>query len=289
MTTTIRAIAIVTIVALIVGFCASAPAQATTYTFTGDVDSSWSTQGNWDPTDGPPDGDDVAIIPNGETVHVDSNEECGKLQVESGGTVRIFGEFRLTITDEHIQLDSVVDGAIRFWRDGDDDVGTLRIDGDVTITGNNGVIVGGDNHNSLTGGVIDGTDSSATLTLNQTGGGLRVLDEIEIKVELINNAQVGAETKGDTLTLSTNGKLGSGVWFAQGSTLKVDTQVTGAGNFLVGSSNTTGVLDVNDNLDVSGALTIRGYTTEVGEAYSTIDVASGKSAKFHVCTSVSCP
>lgn len=290
MTTTIRAIAIVTIVALIVGFCASAPVIATTYTFN-TTRGSWSDEGHWTPEGGPPSGGDVALIPDDKTVEVDSNESCGKLQVSDTGAVEIFGTFRLTITDATIQLDSEVDGEIRFMKYLESTMpGTLRMDGDITISGDGGAIFGGDEHDSLIGGVIDGADGSATLTLSQTGGGLVVRDEIEIKVELANNAEVGCTVSGDTLTLSTHAKSGSGLWIATAGTLKVDAEVTGSGSFEIGSASTTGTLDANENIDVSGSLTVRGYTSlDFGEQFSTIDVASGKSAKFHVCTGGSCP
>jgi hypothetical protein len=305
------AVVVVLAAALLV---AGAPVvHATTYTLTPQVGStgSWSDSGDWSPEGGPPGAGDVAIIPAGKTVEINQeneHESVGKISVGSGspgGVIRIDPGTSLTIIHDAGLGSSVLDGQLLF-SGASSPPGELRISGDVTIVGE-GLIRGSSVTTGLTPGLIVSVGQNDSLTLDDPD--LEVRGAIEIQVPLVNNALVSVSDtggNGDTLSLTTTPKSGSGKWQVLFGKLQVDVEVTGTadwevqrggeieinaactalqGNVEVGTLEKGGLLDVNANFATSGNLVIQGQGGELGYVYGEIDVADGVVARFAWCPS----
>lgn len=310
------------IASLTAGACLlSAPAGlADSFTFTANGRSSgiFNEEDNWvdefnDP--GIPGFDDDATIPSGKTCTMEDRDEWVKsITVETGGS----GDGVLTICSGRkltLSEDSTVDGQIVFdscvpvAQSEACPLGAIHLGQTLTIDGI-GVIEGHLN-TSDTGcdpGFIRGEltgQANKILTLGTTTAhALTVVGHIEIKVETINYALVGADRSTDVLKLSTHGKTGrtGGVWFCDNGTLYVSIEVKDesstntarwemdedAASSAVIQINTAcdeltgefeiknGTLDVNANLCTSGILTLQ----SVSGSQPKIDVAASTSAKF---------
>lgn len=69
------------VLAALIVACAAlvAPARATTYTFTGNVDDDWANPNNWNPSTGFPGAGDTAIIPNNLECNVKSQNHAASV------------------------------------------------------------------------------------------------------------------------------------------------------------------------------------------------------------------
>jgi len=282
-TTTTLVIALVTV--LLAG-----PASGHTYTFTGAQSGQWNVNQNWESITGNtfPVAGDTAIIPDGEACYILSTraEECDSIQIQSGGTLQIRvdddGEGELTISE-----DSVVDGKLIFayheydptCSPEDDASSILRIAESLTITGDGGFIMGGCHKQLRSPGLITGP-SGAVLTLqNDSPGVLTVKGQLEIEIELVNNARVcvgseGTSTEDDApefvLRLTDRAKSGSGLWAAYLGRLQVDYAVSGAGSrVLERASSQAAVIRINAACVVSGSVTLHRGTFDVQADFCT--------------------
>jgi hypothetical protein len=246
----------------------------------------------------------VAIVPAGKTVLVDDHESIGK--ISAGGVIHIVTDHSLTVVHDAGLGDSVLDGQLLFWGD-DEDPGELRISGDVTIVGG-GLIHGSSVNTVLNPGRIVSVGENDSLTLDDPD--LEVRGAIEIQVPLVNNALVSVsdtQGDGDTLSLTTSPKSGSGKWKVLFGKLQVDVAVSGDGDWEVqrgeieinaactdlqgdvevGTFQKGALLDINANFATSGDLRIQGGPSDTGSVYGEIDVADEVVARFSWCPS--CP
>jgi len=281
-----------------------------TYTWVGTGNTVWNQAGSWSPL-GTPGPGDTAIIESTKVATVKQTgsqapDQVGVLIVEDGATLEICNASGLEIYD-----DSTVDGEIEFIlcisvenACDTDPSGTLDIFDDLTITGDGGLI-----HGHLCEGAnaaIHGTIMSSpgrTLTLATATGGdpLIMKGYLDVEVALINNARVGVEITGETMTLKTHRKSGTGVWFTSGGKLVFDSTLGGNGLLEIGASIgtspeiefnadasmgsdfsiTQGLLDVHANICTTGDLTI-----EASDGRIVVSGPGSPSAEFHVA---SCP
>ncbi len=260
-----------------------------TTTFTGTVNDNWDNNSNW--TDSKPNPTARAVIPAGLTARIYSPTQgvCDSLNV--AGTVIIKNGAKLTITFDELRHSDVT-GVIQIEKGG-----KLVIEDSLTITGDNGKITG-----LTTGGSASAIVSGAgTLTIAGIGApradSLMLEGLMEIKVALVNNAYVIANSNGNTLKLSINGKSGdSGLWAAEaGGKLLVAIGVIGGSDWelidnvnsvIQFTSNCTtlsgdftikkGTLDIDANVDTTGNLTHE----SVSGTHPRIDVADTKYVEF---------
>lgn len=142
---------------------------ADTFTFTGNISSKWNNAANWTggPQDETPGAGDKAIIPNGKTCLVDSDEAAEVVEVASGATLTIAGK-TLDVADDGAAGQTggiVVNGTLRFERAGGVR-GVLRYSGadsppNFAITGGGTLIAEGSTH----AGRIENAGISGTETL----------------------------------------------------------------------------------------------------------------------------
>lgn len=169
-------------------------ATAQTFTFT-ETDGDWNTPTNWNPTDGPPQAADNAIIPDDTICRVKTeNQAAADVDVQSGGTLVIESK-SLTISSGttltvngtgKLEINNTGGGAGQLlWLSGN-----LTLDGTGTIDAGDGVIR---NSGSTSGDLNIGTATQAgptikgNLTIDPAGnifnfGGLRVDDSADTMV-----------------------------------------------------------------------------------------------------------
>lgn len=117
MTTAIRILATVVLITLLV----TMPALAATRTWDNDSgDGLWHTAANWNPT-GVPGAGDTAIIDDSENwlvVLSDDDAECAILKIQGTGGILDIKGVTLTLGDDNTDMESVVEGTIRFFKVG---------------------------------------------------------------------------------------------------------------------------------------------------------------------------
>lgn len=126
----------------------AAPALADTYTFNV-TSGDWDIDTNWHPTDGPPDGDDTAIIPNGKTCIVASDHQRAELiDVQSGGTLVIDGKDLTLPAAASSSVNQLINGTLQFKNSGrivcetEDEYYTLRLSGAGSINASDASTLG---------------------------------------------------------------------------------------------------------------------------------------------------
>lgn len=150
---------------------------AEVYIFVGSADGPWRIANNWDPATGPPHAGDKAIIPNGKTCLVDSDEAGELVDVQTGGTLTIAGK-TLALADDGAAGQTggiVVNGTLRFERAGGVR-GVLRYSGadsppNFAITGGGTLIAEGSTH----AGRIENAGITGTETLTIGDGDANTL------------------------------------------------------------------------------------------------------------------
>ncbi len=275
---------ITTLIVAVVTVLLAGAASGHTYTFTGAVNGQWNLNANWTSNTGPtfPVAGDIAIIPDGETCYILSTraEECDSIQVQSGGALEIRADDdndgELTISE-----DSVVDGRLVFayyvsqgsCSPDTERPAILRIDESLTISGDGGFIIGGCRKFLKSPGLITGPSGAVLTIQNDAPGVLTVKGQLEIEIELVNNARVGVGTQGVVteddkdeyvLRLTDRPKSGSGVWAAYQGTLEVNYAVSGAGSWVLERvPYTSAILRINAACVVSGDVTLHRGTFDV--------------------------
>ncbi|MCG3128677.1 MAG: hypothetical protein CHACPFDD_03567 [Phycisphaerae bacterium] len=142
----------------------SSLAHATVYTFTGNQNSRWALPGNWDPPTGKPGAGDKAIIPNGKTCLVDSDEAAEVVEIASGATLTIAGKTLLMQenigTSQHLGI--ALDGTLRF-EIAASERGVISYNGSFHITGSGTALADGGNGH---GGLLENLSDTDTLTVS---------------------------------------------------------------------------------------------------------------------------
>jgi len=260
----------------------------TTYTWTGDVSSDWSTPDNWNPS-AVPGGLDTAIINSG-TVDVSANTSVGNV-VLNGGTLS--GGI-LTISNSFTWSDGQLSGATVNLAAGSalnltgpnskdlDNASTMNNSGTVVWDGTGALrLLGGSTFNNLSGAlflvqnnVTMSTDSSGTFS-NRSGAIFRKSNAsgtltVDTGLDFANNGTVDVQT--GTLQFNShnsgNGSYNAGastvISFNADSVFGSGTAFTGAGiNQLNGAGYTlTGAISTS-NLQFIGG-TLQGTFTETG-------------------------
>jgi len=288
--------------------------HATQYTFQ-PTSGRWAIPGNWYPTEGaPPNADDVAIVPAGKTCYLlaGDTEDAARIEVASSAVLKL--EDVCTLTLHGHQTPSIVNGRLLFthYTDTSDGCfasghpGILHIAEDLTIQGNNGVIVGGCQDNARNDGLITGAEDAVLTLANNGGGVLTVTGMLEIQVALVNNAVVSAGFPGDppdvldqdgnyVLKLTDQPKSGSGVWGAFVGTLQVDAPIESDGCWWMKDIDAAkivlnapcvgegakvifecGDVDANEDFCVNGDFFLGSGPISLCGPCLTIDVAAGK-------------
>lgn len=206
--------------------------KADVYTFTGDINSGWRVNGNWDEPDWPEDGD-TAIIPANKTVCVGCDDSqfdsaCTDIQVASTAVVEIEGvddDFSLTL-----KANSTIDGQIIFTGSGMA-APKLSIAGNLTISSSGdgaARIRGGIEHDGLSFGMITSVGDSV-LTI---ASGFTIQGAVSVDAKAVNQGLFLVNHASDTMSLDGgNEKSGTstGKWKVTAGELHVRPDVTVAG------------------------------------------------------------
>lgn len=224
--------------------------QADVFTFTGEQDNTWNEDGNWEDEQGnpgTPGSTDTAIIPANKGVRTDAEDagckileiaQFGHLNIDEGSTFTIHG-------GSSPDNDSTVDGTIDFRQHAStDDTPILKIMNSTTIKGDTGAIRGGVGFPRAKG-VVRGNTASTILTLENSGegNGLYLSGEVDVEVKLVNDSRV--LSGGNTITLKTYEKSGTGLWEVDSptGTMNVDVELSGTGNLWMYQAD--GALNIN--------------------------------------------
>jgi hypothetical protein len=270
--------------------------KADVFTFTGNVNSGWRVNGNWDEPNWPEDGD-TAIIPANKTVCVgcddsENHSECTDIQVALTGVVEIEGaedNYSLTLHEN-----STVDGEIIFTGSGMDTSPKLIIAESLTITSSGTSVArirGGIDHDGLSYGEILDVDG-ATLTIDST---VTVQGAITVRAPIVNEGVFLVNHAADTMTLSDDAKDGAstGKWKVTAGDLIVwsNVTVTGSAKWILKGDPGVSSITIQTGADVdslSGDLDQTGGWFYIGSDFCTTgditlkSVEVGEDAKLQV-------
>ncbi len=264
----------ITLILVTMVVAAGPSALAGTTTWTGGNGDSWHQNNKWD--NNAPGPNDLAIINNGTRPEIDNSAvaKAGQIQIDgSGSHVKILSGGILELGDGTSQLSQITDtGKLEV-------VGVLKINGAVTIEGNNGDILMSD-----AGAQINElTDDDDELTLEHDCDdtlidtcSVRLRGSGRVNVKLVNNAFVYAESDTDPLELDLRSKSGTGVFEARDDgVLSVEVSVFG-GEWRVTDTDGGMIQLVDDGCVVtSGATVLTGESQ--GDFHYVLYVAAGKS------------
>ncbi|TWT45189.1 hypothetical protein RAS1_16110 [Phycisphaerae bacterium RAS1] len=178
---------------LIAAMCigGSGAAFATDYTFNV-TSGDWGNQNNWNPQFVPSSGD-TATIPNGRTCNVaNANQTCGKVTVDSGGTLKVTARDLTISSSGPSGARLVINGDLKLEKSGST-LGRLLFSGfDVEVTGSGTISALADNGG---GGAIVGD----TTYLLKVGSGFPIVGSIVFLVGVENNGNILVNDANDQL------------------------------------------------------------------------------------------
>lgn len=231
----------------------AAPAMAATKTFTGAVDSSWNTAGNWNPSGVPGSGDDVVI--NNETVHITGADASARSISINTATPFSGG---LSIDDHTLTVSSsgtsTIDGYLNV-------AGTLDL-GDPTTYGgssdSNGINIGG-TLNIGASFTMTGADSPDNAQVNATSNS--ALINVLATGALIRSTSSGVETIGPPVDNDGSASVQTGTLNLAGGDAG---STTGSYDVSSGATLQTHGSFEAPSITGSGSLDVAGGTTTIG-------------------------
>ncbi|MCG3127169.1 MAG: hypothetical protein CHACPFDD_02027 [Phycisphaerae bacterium] len=280
---------------------------ATTYTFTGAVNTDWANSDNWSPDSDVPGANDDVIIPTGKHCRVESqNHAANSITIQGTGQLGIAG-YKLTLGQAGSPTNSTVGGTLYFEKPASTtpELALLNV---VTLLSATGTITAKeDDHDA--GLISDGADPANSKLV--TASGTTLLGSLTFLVDVTNNGAIRVDDADDTMVFGgsesppTNALTGG-----SGSTLKVEgagtirinaMELDGSGTWTV-TNNDGNLLWLTDKFTIPSPSTFetnvevkRGtmqidadFTTKGDLTFgtiaqtATIKVASGKAAEFNV-------
>lgn len=238
----------------------------TTKTWTGNVNTLWSTDGNWNPAGEPADSENVVIDGSASrNPEIFNSAKCNDIIIKNNGFLLINIGRSLDVNGNMFigQTDDKDDGILTLYG-----AATLRIAGDyikkdqsVLNSGSSTVIFDGSGNQQIYSGGVDKEDDFNHILVSKRSGTASLADHIMINGNYIVTSGI-VDAAGFDMAVS-GSWMNIGTFYPQSGTVTLNASTAGIWNIIVGNSsfnhlmiNSTDTYQLSADMEVNGDLTI---------------------------------